>query len=209
MAVAADVFQITHVQTYYSQILNNVYFYIRNPASGASAQYLCDLFIATVVPEILAIQPSNIVTTAVRCQNLFDPLDTGETLLNLAGTLSGGGQILPPFIAAEFVLDRDSSVVRNGRKRVAAGTENQMTGSVWDGSFLAGLQAAADAMLENLVTGLFVDAYPFIVKRILDLVTGDYRLPTTAAEADGALVVDVLYDPEVTTQNSRKIGNGS
>jgi hypothetical protein len=49
--------------------------------------------------------------------------------------------------------------------------------------------------------------FPVIVGRILD---GDtYRLPETLGEAVVNAIIDVLFNPDISTQTSRKYGNGA
>lgn len=205
MATSNAVFQLTHTYTVLGQECNNVYFYQRETGITASAQALAEEWVEQILPAVLALQVSEAVTSRVSVVDLFDVADTGEVLLSAAGTAGGGGSDqMPSFVAAAFILDGETAITKNGAKRIAGMKETKSTNNVWtDSSFLSALGDAAVAMGQEILGTLSAEwFFPVIVKRIPD---GDnYRLPATLAEAFINAVVDVLFDLDVTTQNSRK-----
>lgn len=209
MAVSTDVFELVHEYRLNNQIMNNVYFYQREAAIGASAQDLAERWQAQVLPDVLQIQVADCVTTAIRTRNLFNAADTGEVLLASAGTgYLASNEHLPTFVAAGFTLARDTAETKNGAKRVGGTVEQVMQDGVFtDATFITRLGALADAFIEELTDGVVTDwFFPVIVGRIFD--GGSYRLPANSTEAIANLVVDALFSLIPTTQNSRKIGVG-
>lgn len=208
MAVSEPIYQLTHTYMNQGQECNNVYFYQRGAASGNSAPDLTEHFEVSVLPLVQGVQQSGIVTTKLHAVNIFDSADVDEVLLNEAGTFSGAGELLASFVAAGFTLQREFATVGNGSKRVTAGGESVAEGNVWSNSgFLDALQDLADGMLLDFLSGIVVDFFPVVVKRVLDGTT--YRLPSDLAEAVASGLENVIYDINPTSQTSRKIGRGS
>jgi hypothetical protein len=209
MAVATDVFELVHEYRLNNQVMNNVYNYQREDIITANAQDLAERWVVECLPEILQLQVADCQTTAVRTRNLFNAADTGEVLLasNGTGYLTGNSH-LPSFVSAGFTLARDTAVTKNGAKRIGGTVEEVITDGVYtDATFLTRLGQAADAVLEEVTSGVIDWFFPVIVKRI-DEGGGNYRLPANTAEAIVNAVVDVLFSIIPTTQNSRKIGVG-
>lgn len=207
MATDNNVYELIDEYVAFGQVMKNVYFYQIGSALSFDAQNLVDDFIATVLPDILATQPVDTVHQKVSARNLFNAVETGETLLSSAGTLSGTGENVSPFVAAGFTLARTTGATRSGKKRVFVGGEPYINGSVWTGAILTALSTLATQMAEIITVTLVQRWFPVIVKRIL-VTVGEYRLPATLAEATVNPVAAGLSSSLVTTQNSRKIGVG-
>lgn len=195
--------------SFYGVDVENVYTYQRGTGITAGAQQLAEEWVEQVLPAIQAFQVPECVTTQVYVFDLFEISDSYTIPLNSAGTGTSLGEGMPPYVAAGFLLQRHSAVTRNGAKRIAGiGEAVQENGIFQGGTPLGLLQDVADAIGSAILGVLDAEWFlPVIIKRILD---GDsYRMPTTAAEATVNAVDDVVYNVEVTTQNSRKFGVGS
>lgn len=209
MAAVGDLYQIVDAQRIDSQVALNVFFYRRTAAVlvGSPAQQVADAFDASVLPAILAIQDQGVVHEEIRVTNLYDPTDVYIKLISEAGDLSTTGPA-SPFDAIGFRLVQDNGAIRNGSKRFA-GVEDGMSsaGVITDATTISALIALGVALISGVDIGIVANAIlPVIVKRILDGTT--YRLPTNSGEGVYGNITDALYNVDVTSQVSRKIGRG-
>lgn len=210
MAVG-DCYMIDWEQVYGSQAIHTVWFY-RSVSADADAQDIAESFEAQVKDVISLTQSSGVVHVALHVRNLFSLTDFYDLALTGAGGYAGDD--LPVFCAYGFTLHRASAVTRNGSKRIPGVIEAVQTdGVVTDASQITALDGWADAILATLVdvaTSLVNYAVPIIVKRIfVDDPDGDYyRLPDDLGEFQYSDISDVDWSPTITTQNSRKVGNG-
>jgi hypothetical protein len=208
-ASIGDVYQVTDTMVLLGQTCQNRYHYeVTATTAGADAEDVLLAWIDDVYPNVLAVQPADVVHTSIRVHNLFDETDAFEELVNDAGTL-GVGDVPSAFTAYGFRLVGDNAAVRSGSKRIAGTLENAATDGVVDDATILGL--LDDLATQIAVTMLFglLDAgtlAPVIVGTILD--AGTYRLPANQGEAVLSSITDVLFNPVITSQVSRKIGVG-
>lgn len=204
-----DVYQLVDVQGYDGQQILNVYFYQQRAAilAGNIPQQLADTFEATVLPDILSNQTSDITHTELRVTNLFNPAENTTSLISEPGA-NGSGDTGAPFVAAGFRLRQDNGALRNGAKRIAGLPDSYDTdGIISSPTAIAGLLAVGAAMVLGLDAGIVSNAFlPVIVGRILD--GGNYRLPENLGEAVIGTVLEALMNVNMTSQTSRKIGRG-
>lgn len=209
MAAVGDIYQVVDQQRLQGQKVVNVYFYRRTAEVlvGNPAQQVADAFDGQVIPGIVPVQAPALTHESLIVTNLFDPSDTYTKVISEAGTWDGPDDATP-FDAFGFRLVQDNGAVRNGAKRIAGLKENQQSGGVvGGGAVAAALLVAGGAMIAGLDVGIITNALlPIIVKRILD--GTEYRLPTNSGEAVFGNIVDALYNVDVTSQVSRKIGRG-
>lgn len=210
MAADGDLYQITDVQRLDGQVCLNNYYYRRDAPVlvGNPAQQVADAFDANVIPSITPVQTSDLVHEELIVTNLFDPTDTYTKLISEPGTYATDGDAANPFDALGLRLVQDNGSVRNGAKRYAGVTEPMSaSGVIDDPTLVTSLIALGVALIAGVDIGIVSNAIvPVIVKRILD--GGRYRLPANSGEAVYGNVTDALYNVDVTSQVSRKIGRG-
>lgn len=208
MGSIGDVYQLVDEQALESQKIVNVYFYrLDTPVVGNVAEMLSTSWIANVLPDVLAIQGDALSHRSVTVRNLFNESEAYTELISETGGYAGS-DLLPTFNAVGFRLIGDNAAVRNGQKRFAGVPESAQTNSVVTyAPFLAQLATLAVTLAAGLPIGLDIDALiPVIVQRIL--VGSNYELPSSAGEAVLSEVIDALFNVDVTSQTSRKIGRG-
>lgn len=209
MGSIGDVYQLVDEQVQESQRVLNAYFYrLDTPVIGNAAQFLAEAFIDEVLPKILDIQGDEVTHTAITVTNLFNESEAHTELISEAGTVAGA-DLLPTFNAVGFRLIGDNAAVRDGQKRFAGVPEGFQTNSViTNAPYIADLATLAIQLAAGLFIGLDADALiPVIVQRIL-VSPGTYRLPDNSGEAVLSEVIDALFNIDVTSQTSRKIGRG-
>ena len=209
MGSVGDVYEVVDHSLQEGQEVLNVYFYLlETPVVGNAAEMAVASYIAEVLPDVLNVQSPNVVHTEVSARNLFNVSETWSELISEDG--NNPGDALPIFNAVAYRLIGDNSAVRDGQKRYAGLYEGGVTdGVIDDPTFLPLLVALGVQLATGLPIGLDIDALiPVIVGRIL-VSPGVYRLPNNAGEAVLSRIVDALFNVEVTSQVSRKIGSGS
>lgn len=208
MASLGDVFQLIDEQEQYGQQVLNVYFYrLDTPVVGNAAEMLVSSFITEVLPDIRAIQTDVITHRSVSAKNLYDETEAHTELISLAGTQTGEG--LPGFSAYAYRLIGDNAAVRDGQKRYAGASEqHQVGGVITSAPMLALMVALATQLATGLSIGVDTNALmPVIVGRILD--GGQYRLPANSGETVLSNVIDSLFNADISSQTSRKVGRGA
>jgi len=209
MGVAGDVFQLIDHQQMDGQSVENVYFYRQDGIfAGNAAEGLVASWIDQILPGITGFQADNVVHVEISAKNLFNEAESHSELISTPGD-DTGGQALPIFNAVGYRLVGDNSAVRDGSKRYAGLTEGAQTDGVIDsGTVLTTLAALALLLVDPLAVGLDLDFFfPVVVKRLL--VGSSYELPTNAGDAVLSTIIDALFNVEVTSQTSRKIGVGA
>lgn len=208
MGSIGDVYQLIDIQDMEGQEVQNVYFYrLDTPVIGNAAQFTVEAFIDTVLPDILPVQAANITHTSITAKNLFDPTEEYTELISSPGT--AGTDSMSTFNAIGFRLIGSNAAVRDGAKRYAGILDGaQEDGVINDSGTLANLLILGTTLAAGLAIGLDIDALiPVIVQRIL--VGGNYELPTTQGDAVLSPIIDALFNVNVTSQTSRKIGVGA
>lgn len=203
MATDRNVYEVIDEQVFASEIVKNVYYFQIGPALSLTADDLVNSYQSDYLDTLRAAQHPSIVHTRIFARNLFNPAEFAEDLVSLAGTLTGAGDELPPFVAAGFTLERETGATRNGKKRPAVGGESHQDWGAWTGAFASTfLEPIATILSDSLLSGVVQAFFPVIVGRIAD---GDgYRLPANLGEATVNGVIDAIFSVLLTTQNSRK-----
>lgn len=208
MATDNVVYELVHQSTQLGVEVDNVYYYQRGTGITANAQALVEEWQEQVLPTITTARGTDVVTQQISARNIFDATDVFILPLSEAGGF-GGGDLLPPHDAVNFTLVRENATTRNGSKRMASIQEaSQVDGILTDSTFLTAMAALADVFVDVILGTLSAEwFFPVIVGRIPD---GDgYRLPETLLEATVNAIIDAVFNPDVSTQTSRKIGNGA
>jgi len=218
VAVLGDILQITLRGEQQAQLTNNVFFY-----RVASAFASPDLELLGEEFEQLWFSVDD---TMLRCEAFAAAMDwTGYRIINLFNELDlvdvtfsspyhGGtsGELMPPMVAIAYQSEQVRRDIRRGQKRFAGLVEAVANGGVIEAAFNADLTAIASGLGQTLVT-TDADYSPVVVQRVrevdpvTDVVT--YRLPTSQGEAEYFVADAWTYKPNLTTQNTRKIGRGA
>jgi hypothetical protein len=217
-AVIGDIIRLTDTQTYLSQEVLNTYFFRveDNPTAGYLTGLITE-FKAVVFPAVRPLQHQLLLHESLTAENLFsgDFLESAVTPA-LAGTNASGSTVdnaLPSYVALSFLLQRENSRVRNGRKSIAGVPDNNVSGNAVN--LLTNELNAFAAVLDNtLIAGAGADQFrPVIVGRIPYLTASGrqaYRLPVSQVEmaANWSYVVSARPAFTISSQVSRKQGNG-
>lgn len=203
-----DVYSIVDTSLYEGQVCQNAYFYQSQSDVGTpDASDVAAAYLGQMLPTIKTMQESDLVHTEIRVVNLFNDSDKFLQSISVPGTAAYGSDRLPVFNAIGFQLVGDNGAVRNGSKRYAGLDEGiQQNGVITNGTFITQANLVADLLFETLVHGIIPTFVPVIVKRILD--GTEYRLPENIGEAVLSNVVEAAFSTLLTSQTSRKIGNG-
>lgn len=204
-----DVFQLVDKSVFQGQQCLNVYYFQQNSlATTNGAQDLAEAYIADYLPIIKTLQEADVVHTEIKVTDLFDPSNAHTEAISVPGTAAYGTDVLPVFNAVGFRLTGDNAAVRNGAKRFAGIDEGvQQNGVITNGTFITQLDAVASKLAEALAVGVIDTFFPVLVSRVLG--GGVFGLPTTLAAAVLSGVVSADWSALLTSQTSRKIGNGA
>lgn len=204
-----DVYQIVDTSILQGQSCLNVYFVqVQDIASLHTALEVSDAYIAQTLPLVKTMQESDLLHTNVRVTNLFDPSDVHTEAISVPGTAAYGSELLPIFTAIGFREIGANGAVRNGSKRYAGLDEGiQDDGIITNGTFITQAGLVAAQLFNPLTVGILDVFIPVIVKRLL--VGSEYVLPDNLGDAVVSQIVDAVFDVVLTSQTSRKIGNGA
>lgn len=217
-----DLYELTYVQRLNEQAVYNVFHYQQSDSTVGqtitSAEALCNAFEQDVMPQILALQTSDVSAVELRAKNLFSAAD------NHVMSVTGSGDItsfvsgstddcLPSFVQIPLILIQGNGEVKNGAKRIAGVSEGVQTdGVITLPAMLTQLEGAAGVLAGAIWDGDITHPSfdPVVIKRVKE-VSGEqttYRLPENIGEAVFGLVIDVLWDVLLSHQISRGIGFG-
>lgn len=200
-AVTGDLIQLVDNQSYLGQQVLNVYYYRIVVITGLDDPYLNDLNTAwatVVLPTILAMQADELLHVSREWRNMSNGVDIFTDTEVIPGDNGVPvGDLLPSYVSAGFMLQRDSLVTRNGYKRFAGLFETLVEGN----TFLfepENIEAVEEALAAVLNIGLIPVAAPVIVKRPIEAPVEDYEYSGVQSATFRSL----------GTQNSRKAGRG-
>ncbi len=190
----ADLYEIRDRQSRLGQEILNVYHAERADVAFEAID-VGTAFLDTFIPSLLAIQSTFTVHSVIDVQSLDDPSDFTSITFSPNTGVRVGAQ-LSTFNAAAVQYNRRRTDMKNGQKRWDAGLETDIAGNAWAAPFLADLDVAAAALLNDwertAIPGVKVAEY-VIIKRVC-IVTPPpvpcpgYRLPKDDAEL-------ILYHP--------------
>lgn len=200
-AILGDLIQLIDNQSYLGQQVLNVYYYRFILALGSEDGYLELLnseWEADVLPKITQIQNDALLHNSREWRNLSNNVD-----LFVDGTVVPGVNAAadtarePSFVSAGFLLRRESLVTRNGYKRFAGLSEQDISGNTWIGApiYITNLETA---LAQDLSIGLIPSAEPVIVKRPIVPPVSSYVYASIGSASFRG----------VGTQNTRKAGRG-
>jgi len=200
-AVLGDLIQVLDNQVYLEQQVLNVYYYRVTSITGLGADYLSalnDIWEATVLDPILAIQLSSLVHVSRDWRNLSNGIDLFTAVEDIVGEVAFSTAIqTPSYVSAGFMLRRETLETRNGYKRFAGLPDDAIAGNNWTGTG-ADIEAIETALAADLIGGLITLAEPVIVKRPITPPVTTYVYSSIGSATFRGL----------GTQNTRKQGRG-
>lgn len=203
-----EVIQITDVQTYLGQILNNVYYYVVQATEvAATLEDVVNDFQTFVVDELVNAQSTSLVHTRLIGKDLSGGVDIFEKPINVLGIWAGGDNDAS-FAALGIRLVRATAITRHGSKRIGGLKDAASIGNSLAASYETIVEDICTALAAPLISVGTVDhdytADPVIVGRVHepDPDAGDLDLgilnPVTSAQFIS-----------ITTQTTRKAGRGT
>lgn len=220
MAVG-DIYELVDAQKLFNQDVLNVYYYeqiailvVTEP--DTIAKVLANKWIDDVLDKIRTSQSGDITHVSVKTRNLFDDADTAEVLISLPGLFNlAADDTDSAFVAAGYKESTTNGGIRPGSKRIAAIPSNMsVDGVVVSSEYLTQAATTTDALTDNVLSDTLipVDTWrPVVVKRVKETIAGKvkYRLPNVIGEKVIGVIVSALFNAVLTSQVSRKVGNGS
>lgn len=211
----SDFWELKDNQLFGGKPVLNIY-HLKRIDGGANASVVAQAFLDWILlANMVNIQPDSLTRTIVEVENLGDVTDF--TTLD-SSAFPGGvtGQDLPSFNAATLQFNRTRIDMKNGRKTLLAGTEQEQDNGSWVAGFVTLLDGVAARILDpwEVATSPGIDQVEFcILKRWCVVPAQDpcqvYRLPNTSAEVDANHYVPVTSTTRtrVRSQVSRKVLN--
>lgn len=204
-----DIYEVNFVQSWGVdgfEIRNTQYYRQTLPGNPQGAAHLANLWL-TVFPALFqAVQNEMIRYQYLEVKNIIPGPD--YILSPFVPATTGGqvvGDVLPPQDCWAFRLNRNTTAIRNGAKRVAGVSENSQTEGTVEPGMVAALTALANAfaMTLNSGGGNTTQYKPKIFRPASE----GYTIPEKIVPAKLQLVGDVASASFVgiTTQNSRKL----
>lgn len=200
-AVLGDLIQVIDNQVWQAQQILNVYYYRITATLGLADGYLSDLndtFEDVVLNPVLALQSQYLSHVSREWKNLSNGVDLfvdGSVLPGLNTSAAVNQE--PSFLSAGFILRRESLVTRNGYKRFAGLTSDQVDGntSVISSTIISNIETG---LASDLTIGLATVAEPVIVKRPISPPVASYLYASIGSASFRG----------IGTQNTRKSGRG-
>lgn len=199
-----DVIRITLCQTYSNQEICNIFAYVVDNLTGnVTLEDIVDDFVAFILDQLNVIQAQGLTNDRLIIENLTNAVDFWEA--DLSGTGDSTEEGTSVFTAMAFRYNRTSKVTRNGFKRFGGiSSEYSASPNAWftgDTDILT-IETALESTLVVDADGGGGQASltPIILGR------------TASGNPDinrFQRVSSVTFQPQKTTQNSRKIGSGN
>lgn len=214
------IYQVTLAGNLRSQEIRNVFFYRDMTELSPSVALATDLrraFAQSFLPVPAGtgflddMFSAEVTYTSVEVVNLSDPTALHTFLTN--SSPGGLADLTSPFAAMGFRTNRVRTDIRRGQKRIAGVADTDYA----NGVLASGVQAPADALADLLGSDKTNSLDPLttwrhvIVGRIKYISPSGrtaYRLPETDEELRYFDATQWEVRPNMTTQNTRKVGRG-
>lgn len=191
MALAdGDIIRITDKQSLSGQDILNVFFYVVDIlVAGVTLADLITEFKDQIVEIIRDVQAIELNHARLIAENLTNGIDIDSSTINLVGTDTTGGTVLPSYVAGSYRLFVDDKTTRRGSKRIGGIGEDRVSQDNYDPDLTANalVNAALSANIEvaHIPSG---DATftPIVVGRdeFGDLELGRFSVVTSAASSE-------------------------
>lgn len=205
--VENDIIEIIDEQTYFNQQVLNRYLYRAGTVSesGVTPAEIGEAWWTAFGTTIRAAQNAAVNHLQVRVEVLTGARDYGQYVIptgERTGTHSTSTNALAPFMAASVTLQGQTRATRPGGKRYVGGTEaDTLDFGVLDGSYKTLVEAIAALIPDQIEVG--GDDGAMLILPVL------YR---PASDLDPMVtnpIVATIVNPNISTQNTRKVGRGS
>lgn len=197
-ASLGDLIQLVDRQSYLGQEVLNVYYYRVVSIVGIEGDYLSEMetwFQENLLAPILDVQVDGLTHFERQWRNLSNGADLYIDSESFVGALAvSSTAYTPSFVTASFMLVRETTVTRNGYKRIAGLSDVQVSGNTWTPNPLE-IAAIEEALAMDIEVGAVLYAEPVIVKRPMPAVP--------IATYDYSSVGSAMFR-RVGTQNTRK-----
>lgn len=200
-----QIIQITAKGRYLDQDIANVFHYRVESIDAGSADDTLFLqeWLALFVAQFSLLLVTDYSFVGASLDNLTDGISFADVGTSATGTLVGDP--MPSSVCYAFKLSRSTKITRNGSKRFAGVSENNVSGNVHtftgvvkdDLEAFLGSALVVDANPDGTVNDVVLS--PIIIGRTLNA-DGVYELDLSKIN----LVNGAVMNPLVTTQNSRK-----
>lgn len=193
--ITAGLYRLDLVQDYGNQEILNTFWYRHGLDDNFKADELAAGFNTVVLPSMAAVQNQSLFYTNIRVTPIFG----GSVEVNLVPTTTVGliaGDPTAAFIAVSIRLNRSTSELRHGWKRICGLTEGNVTRTGLSAGFLAICVTLADVFTSE-VDEVAETFFPQIVRK--PFTTKDQTPDWEAIQTTSGLVPD-----RQTTQNTRK-----
>lgn len=178
------IYQLDDLQNYVGELGVNIYHY-ESSDPAASAFELCEAFEAMVIPQLQQCQSGTCYHVLVSAKNLVDVTDFYTLSLGPAWAGVVGGDPLPTSNCVSIRLNRGTSAVKNGWKRIGGLAEGQIQGNVIASTFLGDFNALAVILGSPISSTSGVVFAPRIARRP-DPAVGAWELfPVVSATVKG------------------------
>lgn len=205
MPSIGDLIQITSCSTIMSQQACNVFYFAvaawtGNMTIAEVLEYWDENHLKAVIEDMVpALLPDTIT---------WRNLDNTAEIVSVPMTSVGAntGDSAGPFVAFSARLYGGTAETRSGWKRFAGVNEAGVTNGELTSGTLALFQSALDVLFADVTapTGPGSSADAWLINTIVG------RTPTGELDLSRAQpIVDVVAQPRITTQNTRKVGRGS
>lgn len=198
---SGDVWQFRCVQSQQAQEVLNVFYFGIGTGVGHTAQDLTEAWQANRASIMTAVQSTQLTILRYEAQGERGAVDLG---LTLGGGDAGAvtGEVLPPFVAWAFRINRDATNYRHSYKRFAGVPESLNENGYPTTAALIDLLTLGAALAANLSDVTAARTYVPLVKQ--SVVAGSPITPVYRTIAPG--YVEFV---SISSQNTRKIGRGS
>lgn len=194
--ITSGLYQIILEATYLGVQVRNSFFF-EHTSSFDDLQDVCAVaFDDDLLPLIAATQSDEVTYQNIRCINVTGILaDANFDPTTLAG--SEVGAPMPSFNAYAIRLNRTTKETRNGQKRFAGVTEENTSENKVAGAFLVTLGLLADALNNAIPTP--TNIFTPVIARQSDVVPANWTVNPVSTGT---------VSPNISTQNTRKVGRG-
>ncbi len=194
--VTAGLYKVILEQFYSAQIILNTFWYLNSLGSDDEQDKAATAFDEDILPILKLIQDDSLTYTSIRVVNV-----TGTLADFVLTPTTGGGTVVGApvntFTAAGIRLNRTTKETRNGQKRFAGMTEENMGNQTWIAAYVTLLEDLAAVLVADIST----------VGGIFESVIASQD-PITPSNWFANPIASATVNSFVTSQVSRKRGHG-
>lgn len=141
-------FKLLDVQAIGGQYALNVYHFQPIQGTGTSAG-VAEIFFVNIIPLMLEVQHNSVTHSRLEVFNYEDDTDFATLVPGSGNVGLVGGTLATSMLAWSFRLNRSSTNIKNGFKRIGGVSEFQLDGQAAGSGVLPDLAALADAFVQQ------------------------------------------------------------